>query len=327
MKRSIMPFVVVAGLVSIWFGILISVYQEGERKEAIIYAKIPTETINFLNKLLDSIDQYVKYDPMPDKKDWDNHNDEGENDRRLERLEDEYFIVYFAKNNEGEKGKAEKVLGWAHEAILPLEDLMGKYYYPLDVKGRKLPIYLADSQANYTRIIGRLKNDPNIKEQTGSWGMYLCSYSTYGCLTKGIVIHPDPWRQDLSAKQTLWHEMNHYVFYTSLNYGKPITPYLWASEGIAEYFAKGVQHVRMGREQINRLRNEHLNKRFDHFIDNYVGGHSVYTVMVTQYGEDKLNAFLQICYKEPMSGAYPSALRISERQFESVWKSYLERLP
>ena len=244
-KRSFIPFIAVTLLIIGWFFILWNVYQKGREKEAIIYAHIPEETIRFIDGLIETIDQYL----IPTKE---------------------------------EKERAQKVRDWAHKAITPLAELMGKYFYPQDVKGRKLPIYLADTQKKYTKIIGYLFGNPAIEEQTGSWGMYICTYSVQGCLTKGIVMHPDTWRTDKDAKATLWHEMNHYVFYTSLDYSKVIDPYLWVSEGLAEFFSKELPVL--STNTLKRLQNERLNHTFTYVSDNYQGGQYIYCSIQKNYG-------------------------------------------
>lgn len=322
MKRLIYPFVILAVFVSMWMGLLMCLYQKGEEKEAVIYAKIPDETIQFFTEILDAVDQFITFDPEPQIDDWDNDKNYGEDkETGLLKLEDDYFIFYFTRASDREEKRVKKVQKWAHEAISPLAALMGKYYYPKDVKGRKLPIYLADTQKAYTRIISILLNRPNLKEQEGSWGMYICTYSKFGCLTKGIVLHPDTWRTDKHAKSTLWHEMNHYVFYSSLDFGKVVDPYLWVSEGLAEYFSK--EYPKLTKSDVKRLDDEHLNKTFKYVYDNYVGGQTVYQTLYDKYGEPKLKEFIGQIYSNQMEEVYPKVIQVSRSRFEEEWKTYL----
>ncbi|WP_455961970.1 hypothetical protein [Bacteroides bouchesdurhonensis] len=322
MKRLIYPFVILVAFIGIWLGLLICLYQKGQEKEAIIYAKIPNETIQFFAGILDSIDQFITFDPDTRIDDWDNDKNYGEDEETgLLKLEDDYFIFYFAKGNVKEEERAKKVQRWAHEAIQPLAALMGKYHYPEDVKGRKLPIYLADTQKAYTYIISILLSRPNIEEQKGSWGMYICTYSELGCLTKGIVLHPDTWRTDKDAQSTLWHEMNHYEFYSSLDFSKIVDPYLWVSEGLAEYFSK--EYPKLTQKDMERLNDEHLDKTFKYTYDNYIGGQSVYQTLYDKYGEQKLKEFIQQIYSNRMENVYPKSIQVSRSHFEKEWKIYL----
>lgn len=323
-KRSFIPFIAVTLLIIGWFFILWNVYQKGRVKEAIIYAHIPEETIRFIDGLIETIDQYLIFDPDPQLSDWDNDDNYGETDEDgLSKIEDDYFIIYYTPTKE-EKERAQKVRDWAHQAITPLAELMGKYFYPQDVKGRKLPIYLADTQKKYTKIIGYLFGNPAIEEQTGSWGMYICTYSVQGCLTKGIVMHPDTWRTDKDAKATLWHEMNHYVFYTSLDYSKVIDPYLWVSEGLAEFFSKELPVL--STNTLKRLQNERLNHTFTYVSDNYQGGQYIYCSIQKNYGMSKMKDFIRTIYSNKMENVYHKALDTSERMVEQQWKQYMDAL-
>jgi hypothetical protein len=322
MKRSIYPFIILTVFVGIWLGLLTSLYQKGQEKEAIIYAKIPDEPIRFFAGILETIDQFITFDPGTKIDDWGNDNNYGEDENTgLLKLEDEYFIFYFTKGSAKEEKRAKKAQKWAHEAIQPLADLMGKYHYPTDVKGRKLPIYLADTQKSYTRIISILLNRPNLGEQKGSWGMYICTYSKFGCLTKGIVLHPGTWVTDKDAKATLWHEMNHYVFYSSLDFSKVIDPYLWVSEGLAEYFSK--EYPKLSRKEVERLDDEHLDKTFKYVYDNYIGGQSVYQTLYDKYGEQRLKEFIRQTYSNRMEQVYPKSIQVPRSRFEEEWKAYL----
>lgn len=321
MKRSVTPFVVMALLAVGWFAILWNVYRKGQEKEAIIYAQIPEETVRFISGLIDTLDQYLIFDPDPQLSDWDNEDNLGETDKDgFAKIEDDYFIVYFTPDKK-ERNKAQKTQKWAHEAIMPLADLMGKYFYPKDVKNRKLPIYLAETQKKYTQIIGKLLGNPDIPERTGSWGVYISTYSVQGCLTKGIVLHPDTWKTDKDAKGTLWHEMNHYVFYTSLDYSRVIDPYLWVSEGLAEYFSQ--EPPALSDKSLERLQQERLDHSFKYVIDNYWGGQYVYYAIKDSYGLDKMKDFIRAIYSNRMESAYPIALGVSEKKVEQQWKQYL----
>lgn len=322
MKRAYFPFLVLVVLAGFWLSLLIGVYQKGKEKEAVIYAEIPQETIRFIEGLLDTLDQSIRFDPDLTTADWDNETNYGEDEATgLLKLEDEYFIVYFPKGDKKQQKRARQTQQWAHEAIGPLASLMGRYPYPKEVKGRKLPIYLAGTQKEYTRIIAFLMENPQLKEQTGSWGMYICTYSYQGCLTKGIVLHPGTWGKEKDAHATLWHEMNHYVFYTSLDYSQVIDPYLWVSEGLAEYFSKG--NPVLDAAMIERLQNERLDHTFRYVYDNYAGGQSVYSTLHQKYGEQAVRDFIGLTYSNRMMNVYPKAVHISGAQFEQEWKSYL----
>ena len=323
MKIRYTPFIILFLTIIAWLCLLIVVYQKGQEKEALIYANIPDKTIQFINTIIGSIDQHITFDPEPKIEEWDNDNNyEGDDSIELNKLEDEYFIIYYADNIQEEKEKAYTTLSLAHEAIIPLADLMGKYYYPEEVKGRKLPIYLAPTQNNYFDLISKLLNRPRTSQSDNSLGMYICSYSQMGCLTKGIVLSPQIWKDTQSARKTIWHEMNHYIFYTSLDYSKTITPYIWVSEGIAEFFSK--QELKLTNNDIIRLKKERINRTFTQHYDNYIGGLSIYHTILQEFGEQKIKEFISHTYSNSMEQVYPKTFNKSEQDFERIWKSYLD---
>lgn len=325
MKRSLVPFIVTACLIAGWFAILWSVYLKGQKKEAIIYTEIPETTVRFINGLMETLDQYLTFDSDPLLSDWENDENFGETDNDgFAKIEDDNFIIYFVPE-EMESIKSRKILNWAYDAIVPLENLMGKYFYPKDMKGRKLPIYIANSQSLYTRIIGNLLNKPDYKEKFPTWGMYIGTYSVYGCLTKGIVLHPDIWNKEKDAKEVLWHEMNHYVFYSSLDYSKEINPYSWVSEGLAEYFSK--EPHKLSDLTIKRLLNERLNHSFTIMMDNYQGGQYVYSSIEYNFGLERVRNFIRTIYSNKMDSVYQKSLNISEKVVEQQWKKYIRSIP
>jgi hypothetical protein len=65
--------------------------------------------------------------------------------------------------------------------------------------------------------------------------------------TDGIIISPEAWSladievtpqsNDTELKETLWHEMNHFMYFTNWDYTQTSEPNLWFTEGLAEYFA------------------------------------------------------------------------------------------
>lgn len=326
MRKNSIAFIILGMLIIGWMITLNIIYQKGQEKEAVIYVEIPEETKRFIEGLLNTIDLAITFDPDLSIDDWNNENDFGNDESSgLAKLEDEYFVFYYAKNDQKEKNKAHKAQKWAHEAIPELADLMGKYHYPSDVRGRKLPIYLADSPKNYTKIIAMLRGVSSLPEQTDSWGIYISTYSGKGNRVSGIVIHPEPWKNDVYAKATLWHEMNHYEFFASLDYSKVVEPYLWVVEGLAEYFSE--TKLDLNSTIIHKLQKEaHLNRGFQPLYYNYVGGHSVFQTIHSLYGKNKVKDFVRKVYISRMNEVYPAVLQISESKFESIWKNNLPKL-
>ncbi len=222
------------------------VYKIGVNRPPLKYALIPESTIEYLRNLnnINPGQGFNLSDEGP--MDWDNDEDFGQTasgDMKWRFEEDENFIVYYHKDKDALwQGYAQQVLKYADAAIPSMIDLMGRYYYPKDMNGRKLAIYLAESENVYNNTINQLMNTNPASRHTGSIGITIFSIGRTGCMTDGIVIHPDCFKDDPHGEngyyKVLLHEMNHYVFFSSLDYSKPIKHYLWVSEGIAEYYCQ-----------------------------------------------------------------------------------------
>ena len=131
---------------------LVKIYDKGKDQKPLRYADVPQETIDWINSFgggLDDILSHFTPDPIPTP--WGNDSDEGQDpETGLKTLEDEYFIFYYP---EMLRKKAFLCQRLAHEAIPHLEGICGKYYYPADMNGRKVPIYLAKDQAHFESIM------------------------------------------------------------------------------------------------------------------------------------------------------------------------------
>lgn len=208
-------------------------------------ADIPQETIDWFQNLIDggwSDIGGILYPEDRDSSDWSRYEDI---DSML-RVEDEYFIIYYStKDSVVEKKKALISQRYAHEAVPVGELFMKEYPYPEKLNGRKLPIYLAKTEKDFRSICKQLGHgDP------GTWaiGLYCFQYGPSGVYTDGIIISPKAWSvadmfidaqtKDEELQKTLWHEMNHFMYFTNWNYFQISKPSLWFTEGLAEYFAE-----------------------------------------------------------------------------------------
>ena len=206
-------------------------------------ADIPQSTIDWFEGLkIDSTDIGGILGPDDrDSTDWDRY----ENIDSMLRLEDEYFVIYYSnKDSVVEHNKALVCKRYAHEAIPKGELFMKNYPYPNQLNGRKLPIYLAKTVDDFRNICIQLGHgDP------GTWaiGLYCFQYGVPTVYTDGIIISPLAWgvsdtqidknTKDEDFKQVLWHEMNHFMYFTNWDYTQTSEPNLWFTEGLAEYFA------------------------------------------------------------------------------------------
>lgn len=320
MKRY-KSLITVGVILACWLVLLCKLYDKGKLPNALIYGRIPDQTVQYIEKLTQALDISVRFNPDIRPEDWQDKFNYGEDPKTgLKKIEDNYFIIYFNGDNKGAEC-AENTLRMAHEAIPDLTLLMGQYYYPADVNSRKLPIYLAGSQRQYTDIINII-SDFNLSNKGPSMGMYISQYSRMGNLTVGIVLHPDIWKSQEQAKEVLWHEMNHYVYFTALQYDKVVRPYMWVYEGLAEYFSKKTS--KLTEEQISKCMGYNLSGAFPDYIGNYWGGESVFRFMENSYGITGVKYFISLTYSGTIEESIQEAYNTDIDGLEQGWKNYLQ---
>ncbi len=145
---------------------LTQIYKKGKNEKPLIYADIPQGTIDWINSLGNELSGLLSsFNPFPRPTPWGNDDDLGQDpESGLQTLEDEYFIFYFPES----LAKTAKLCQeYAHEAIPHLEDIIGKYYYPADMNGRKVPIYLLPTQKDFEKFMGKFSGGGNYERTAG----------------------------------------------------------------------------------------------------------------------------------------------------------------
>ncbi|MEG2070958.1 MAG: hypothetical protein RR034_06250, partial [Bacteroidales bacterium] len=312
--------IIILVLILFWGFALTVIYNKSKEQAGFIYAEIPKETLEFLKKIREGRDTHIDYDPTPKESDWSNSNNIGENSAfGLQKIEDDLFIVYYDRRD---KEHAFDVIQYAHNAVKPLEELMGKYIYPEAIRGRKLPIYLATSSQQYDTIVSAIQNS-EVKLSAKSAGVYLMTYSNMGVLTKGIVLNNEAlWNDRMPSsypEQILKHEMNHYVFFQSLDLSQNVKPYLWISEGLAEYFSRPGTLI-LNDKQKKILNTCTLQETFPDYESNYYGGNSLYQYMVKKYTIAGVKSFIQYIYNLPIEDAVLRSFGTDVTELATAWK-------
>lgn len=316
-KKQIFIFVGIL-LIGLWFVGILFTYQQTRKEPPIIFAKIPTETIDFFKKIASlGGDIWIHFNPNPDPKNWENSENLGENPKfGFVKLEDRNFIIYY--HNDIGFQKASKAMQYANQAIVPLKDLFGRYYFPQDVNNRKLAIYLTSTRDEYYQI-GKLLCEGDLPDF--SIGVTALELSHFGWLTKGIVLAPGAVTKNSEYfRQVLWHEMAHYVHFTSLDASKPLKLYSWIIEGIAEYFSDARE--RIFEVNIIKLKGIYLNQDLKNYTDAYWVGYTVFLYMEKDFYKETIKKFLHLSYSEDPVPYLPSLTHISVSQFGLNWKNF-----
>ena len=282
-------------------------YDIGLNRPPLKYANIPDVTKGYIRNVdQTNRDQSVTISDVGPF-DWENTSDLGQDKNRKEqkeweRVENENFIVYYQPDeNAVWQGHALAVLRQAQESIEPLKELFGVYFYPSDVNGRRLSIYLPSTFAKYEKTTCQLLEQPNY-DLSNVAGITITEIGPLGCLTRGILLNPDvftvaPDHIDGYIK-VLQHEMSHYVFFTALDYSKDVNHYLWLSEGIAEFFCNRHNKQQVSsNDSINYIRkNCQLDDEFP-LEASYWAGESFFLFIEQDMGRKTVMHFLQNAYE------------------------------
>ena len=295
-------------------------------------AVIPESTLAFLDslskRLIGGDDHLVlhRVDSI-DADSWNNDHDFGRRDSNDFYVyeDDTMFVIYSDKNNQE---LLAKTLEYAKSAVRPLEQVMGRYYYPYMVNGRKLPLYLCSGEDNYQYACRSLASDD--EDYSDTWGLCVQSYSGYEVMTLGITLNYGSMQKishnpDLDLKATIWHEMNHYVYFQSIDLSKEISLHTWMYEGLAEYFSSNVKRQTTSLNSVEKkaVYNNDFNSSFTPFLFNYSGGELFYDYLEAAYGEDGVKEFIQDIYSRPLHEAFQDLGTVSDMARQG-WVGYVE---
>jgi hypothetical protein len=283
------------------------------------FAHIPQETIDFINRITD---QGIVINSNPKPGDWINDKAGEDYLKEYKSLEDSNFIIYFLPGSKIAE-KAESTLRNANSAVIPLEQMMGIYFYPRLVNNRKLPIYITNSKEEYDAMVRHFVN----RDGGGSLGITCFELSSYGFRTLGIILSKEALgssSEDFS-RMVLWHEMNHYVFLTAIEIQKNPSPLTWVVEGIAEYFADN--RPRLNDVDKSKCNSINLSEELKSHIDNYWVGYTALLCAEKSYGVSSTRSFIRQNYVSPIKPTIERIFNTNIDEFAKSWRSFIVELP
>ena len=303
---------------------LVKVYERGKDSDRLLDTKIPQETIDWINNLGNNLNDIISwFDPNPDETPWGNENDQGRDSTSSEGihiLEDELFVIYYLSVN---KERAEECLRYAHESIPRLVEICGKYYYPDEMHGRKVPIYLARNQQEYDYFLKKFQ----IKDRGRTAGLCFFQISTVGFYLNAIFLNGRyVFDSHEYFKEVLCHEMTHYCFFASVNYFQYAKIPMWCYEGIADYTAMPGKRPKFTRLQINEMRKQCdlTDDYFPYTYQNYTGGQSIFKFIEDRYQLEGVQHFVKDLYQEGIPASLKKNFSLSVKQLEKQWKDALD---
>lgn len=308
---------------------LVKIYDKGKDQKPLRYADIPQETIDWFQSIGKGWGDLIgDFTPEPRPFPWDNKGDYGQDpETGLTTLEDELFIIYFS--SAVNKKQAQTCQKLAHASIPRQEEIMGKYYYPSDMNGRKVPVYLTANQEEYTEILTKFNA---VEVADISSGVTISELSPSGYYLKAIALNGkyvfDPIRGKKNfMREVLWHELSHYCFLASVNYSVHIGLPMWTYEGIAEYVGSPERRPRFTEKAIEMMLVDcHLMEpSFPYSFEVYQGGQSIFCHMEDKYKLDGLKSFMKTMYSKGVSSSMQENFSVSVTEFEADWKANLNK--
>lgn len=300
------------------------IYDKGKDQKPLRYADVPQETIDWINSIGNGLDDIISsFDPLPRPTPWNNDGDLGQDpDTGFRTLEDDLFIFYFPESIKKEAYTCQEL---AHKAIPRLEDIVGKYYYPDDMNGRKVSIYLTTGQDAFEDLMEMMH--VGRKDLKTVAGITIQEISPSGYFLKAIALNG---HFTLRAKKdykrhVLWHEMTHYCFFASVDYNRQGSLPMWCYEGIAEYTSLPGEKPQFSQKEIDMMRKDcrFTDSYFPYVFENYQGGQSIFCYMEDKHSVTGVKNFLKSTYTAGVPSAMKATLSKTVQEFETEWKSNL----
>lgn len=304
---------------------LIRIYDKGKDQKPLLYADIPQETIDWINSFSGGLDDILsRFNPFPRPAPWDNGDDFGRDpESGLKTLEDENFIFYFPESLTKTALRCQEIAG---QGIPRLKDIIGKYYYPADMNGRKVPIYLMADQKSFNELMTNFCSGRDDFSTTA--GITISEISPSGYYLSAIALNGRfAFSSEDYTRNVLWHELTHYCFFASIDYNQLVDLPMWCYEGIAEYTSLPGERPSFSDNEIRKMRSDCYfgAGKFQDVFENYRGGQSIFCHMEDLYGVEGVKCFLNTLYGKGIPASFRDNFSTTVPAFEADWKANLDK--
>lgn len=246
---------------------------------------------------------------------------------KMSYLESANFIVYFVTDDlDIWKECALQTILEAEASIPGVRQVMGRYYYPKDMNGRKLPIYLPCNGRAYKNLCSTLSVGQEAKMSELSTNIYEINES--GCATKAVIINPkcfaDKTPPHNNYQVAVRHGMALYVYFSSLDYTNLQHQHLWVTEGLADFVARrGPSKITAPKRVQFIVDNCNISREFPREKNAYCwAGESFYKFVASTCGSEAVKTLIQKLYEMPMEMAllyvFPNV-----QSAQRAWIAYL----
>jgi hypothetical protein len=288
-------------------------------------SEIPQETKDYISDLISKLDVDIKFVDFFDEEDWLNEGDFGQDSLAgLAHIQDSNFIVYYDSTLNGEAEYAKFTIENAGNNIHPLSNMFGGYFYPEHVNGRKLALYLANSNERFSEVFTKLTGRTTNTE----WMAGVCITTISGSgqvYTDGIILKTyDQSRKPERFISNLKHEMAHYVHLNSVDWLSNY-PKVWETEGFAMYFEGNLADLAAYRSYADKsLNNISLTADVDNYTDSYWVGYTVMLCLEKDFGKQAAIKYIRNNYTHNYDQNILTQTLQNPRAFESRWRRFVE---
>jgi hypothetical protein len=323
-KRWIIPATPIIAI--LWLLGLSLFFYETQDQQPLREAMLPPETKEFLLRLSRHIPdlQFVKRDGSG--KEWTNRRDDAEaSNKGFQRLESDNFIVYFKSGNQE---RADQILYYAEQSNQRLLEVFGHFVYAKDKGGRKLPMYLASTHAEYEQLSNiQIPSVACVKASLYDDAMIATAYVSPKAFSLGQEY----------TQQVVLHELAHYTHFDLANPKNLHNFRVWLTEGVACYTAREEYRLPEVERQFNS--NQLIPLTTLNSYDNnyayrssslsliYATGLSVLQMIEQRFGRMKLTSFIHTTSKKSdIRTAVQLDLGTDLEELNEMWFDYLRSI-
>lgn len=323
-QKAIVQWTAAVAFFVIVFVLFLSVFLSPEKP--VRYAQIPQETKDYFGDLIGKFGFDIKFVDLFDDDAWQNDNDFGQDSLAgLAQMQDSNFVVYYDSAVGAQIDYAKHTLITAQLNILPLTDLFGRYIYPAAAKGRKLPIYLANSAERFNQVYSQLLGRSTDTEWMA--GICITSISSAGeVITNGIILKTYGPSGDFGRfTSNLRHEMAHYVHFHCVDWLKT-HPLIWETEGFAMYFEGNKETLKSFSGYANSsLSKISLSSDVDNYMDSYWVGYTVMLFVEQEYNKGQVTRYIRNSYSLGANENIETTSLMNVPAFERKWRGFVEQ--
>lgn len=321
MKKINLAGIITAFLV---FAVIVGfVYHTGRQRKPLVYSMIPDVTMDWASALSGLSPINISMLPKGPF-DWENLKDFGQEEKSWSNINTNPNTIIYYKNDPTHLNvqNARRSIEIADASVAEIEDVMGGFPYPSGRNGRKLPVYLASSQADFVATLDEL-GGTSATRHASSYSLLCFDVGPLGCMADGIVLNPKcfDYEQDPScwAETVLKAEMFKYAYYSFLNYGKELSHPRWVIDGLVEYVCNPGPQVASA-DSIDFIANN-CNLKNDFPLESNASawaGKAFYKFLEETQGKIAMRSFIQNLFESDVDAALKSVFD-ETADVKSLW--------